>query len=258
MDWLRFVNVELHTTDIIRLISVVERLHRPALREFLENVHPAHGLPLEELSVNGLLKDPITRYLSLLWSVLRVLCIDSPDFTFLLAQTNGHSMSKPSVRSILLESLFSGFVTIIDIRRAVRVLDHTLKFSKTSGFLQENVLLLLAQIIARAKSVLSPETVVSLKKEVFLYSMVHKLCIDRALSKICYKGPSIQALESEKWFDGTTGLSELVDNSLDPSDPVDNEIVRPICNIWKVRLEQELDELEESQLEVSCEAQLLP
>jgi hypothetical protein len=40
VDWLRLFDKPLHPTEIERLVSIVERFHRSALREFFEDLNP--------------------------------------------------------------------------------------------------------------------------------------------------------------------------------------------------------------------------
>jgi hypothetical protein len=44
VDWLHFVEFPLHPTELDRLISVTERLHKPTLQLLLENIDPVQGL----------------------------------------------------------------------------------------------------------------------------------------------------------------------------------------------------------------------
>lgn len=47
VDWLRFVDTTLQPQDIVRLSTVVERFHPPALKDLFENLHPANSLMWE-------------------------------------------------------------------------------------------------------------------------------------------------------------------------------------------------------------------
>jgi hypothetical protein len=44
VDWLHFVETPLHPTELDRLISVMERLHKPTLQLLLENIDLVQGL----------------------------------------------------------------------------------------------------------------------------------------------------------------------------------------------------------------------
>jgi len=53
VDWLRLVNNPLSFGDIRQLVSIVERYHKPALKELSEHLHPAHGLLWEAFDIES-------------------------------------------------------------------------------------------------------------------------------------------------------------------------------------------------------------
>jgi len=61
VDWLRFVDVPLQTPQFVRLLSLVDRLHKPAVRDLFDNVHPAHALDFSDSDLAPYLSDPLTR-----------------------------------------------------------------------------------------------------------------------------------------------------------------------------------------------------
>ena len=40
VDWLRLIGPELHVSELSRLINVVERFHKPALKELFQYLDP--------------------------------------------------------------------------------------------------------------------------------------------------------------------------------------------------------------------------
>lgn len=54
VDWFRLIGPKLHASDMKRLVTSIERFHRPALREFLEYRDPRQGSLWEDV---GLLAD---------------------------------------------------------------------------------------------------------------------------------------------------------------------------------------------------------
>jgi nucleolar pre-ribosomal-associated protein 1 len=42
-DWLRLTDSALHSDEVDRLISTIDRFHPPALKEFLQNLDPGQG-----------------------------------------------------------------------------------------------------------------------------------------------------------------------------------------------------------------------
>jgi len=51
VDWLRLVDFSLSPEELRRLVTVVERCHKPATKDLCESLHPAQGLLWDGLNI---------------------------------------------------------------------------------------------------------------------------------------------------------------------------------------------------------------
>jgi nucleolar pre-ribosomal-associated protein 1 len=51
VDWLRLADHSVSSEELSRLVAVVERYHRPALKDLCESLHPAHSLLWDGLNI---------------------------------------------------------------------------------------------------------------------------------------------------------------------------------------------------------------
>jgi hypothetical protein len=129
----------------------------------------------------------------------------------------------------------------VQLKRAVRLLNHRLAASKDRDTASNDILLLLTAIMQKAKSTLSPIDLTILKEYVFHQSApVRELCLTPFLSNVVREGrlflrfnTSLNAIYP--------GLNSLVHASLDPEDISDKKTAADIGSHWLSVLRTSLD-----------------
>ncbi|KAG2045770.1 hypothetical protein BDR06DRAFT_1015311 [Suillus hirtellus] len=197
VDWLRFVDPKLQPQDIVRLSTVVERFHPPALKDLFENLHPASSLMWE----GGDLKTASRQLLQAL------------SFDWMFTQSSEADMVNQQCREIMLECLFLRSPMQVQIEHAVCIIAHDICLIMERESLVCDLLLLLSAIMQRALGELSKEDGARLKEFVLL----------RAPS---IHGPSMSGDLSD------TIQEALLDVSLRPSSEGDRTMVSSICTYW--------------------------
>ncbi|KAH7927036.1 hypothetical protein BV22DRAFT_1103957 [Leucogyrophana mollusca] len=209
VDWLRLAGHTLHPTELRRLSSIIERFHKPALRELFESLHPAQGLLWIGMDLRSSFVD----------------FREELDFDLVFAQSREADLSDPRCRDILVEALFSHHPSRALVEQAIYHITHRLTSSNGPSH-KKDVLLLLSTVMQRSAVTLEPAETAHLKEFVFSRCQILKsLCVSPNLSDM------VQEVEGpvDHPF---LGLSELLDASLDCASEADRKLVSPLSAFW--------------------------
>ncbi|KAG2062744.1 hypothetical protein BDR04DRAFT_1164705 [Suillus decipiens] len=200
VDWLRLVEPTLQPQDIVRLSTVVERFHPPALKDLFENLHPADSMMWQ----GGDLKTASRQLLQVL------------SFDWMFTQSSEAEITDKQCRETMLECLFLRPPTRVQIERAVFLIAHDICAIMDRESLVCNLLLFLSAIMQKALSQLSKEDGARLKECVLM------------------RAPSIHDLSMSGDLPDTLqeALCTFLDVSLDPNSEGDREMVSSICAYW--------------------------
>ncbi|KAG2356040.1 ribosome 60S biogenesis N-terminal-domain-containing protein [Suillus spraguei] len=200
VDWLRLVEPTLQPQDIVRLSTVVERFHPPALKDLFENLHPADSLMWE----GGDLKTASRQLLQVL------------SFDWMFTQSSEIDIADKRCRETMLECLFLRPPMRVQIERAVFLIAHDICSIMERESLVCDLLLFLSAIMQKALGQLSKEDGARLKECVLMMA------------------PSIHGLSMSGDLPDTVqkALCAFLDVSLDPNSEGDREMVYSICTYW--------------------------
>lgn len=92
-------------------------------------------------------------------------------------------LSDDGCRKVLSQALFSGPATLLDVKRAIRLISHGLTLPNSRDQLCHSLLFLLARIVADAARLLSRADLDILKEELFVReSNIKTLCVTQHAS----------------------------------------------------------------------------
>ncbi|PIL36537.1 hypothetical protein GSI_00226 [Ganoderma sinense ZZ0214-1] len=210
VDWLRLIGPVLHALELRRLIAAIERFHRPALRELFQYLDPQ--------SVS-------------LWDDAELLSKFSrvahmAPFEVLFLHWNS-SLSDKAHRDVLLDSLFSGHVEVVRVKRAVRLVLHRLSSPTGSALAVQSLLLVLACIIGHLHNtdkVADAATIIS-------------FCFDSEVMRAL----SARSLQSEI----REGLSCLLDTAFKVGREDVVQLFAALTHHWTITFRQSLDSMDE-------------
>ncbi|EMD38681.1 hypothetical protein CERSUDRAFT_94218 [Gelatoporia subvermispora B] len=140
VDWLRLIQPVMHSTDVTRLLDVVEQLDDGALGELLETVDVSQDMPLDENAAGSLCRD-----------------LNGAGFALLFTHCSNDRLEDISVRHILVGSLFRRSVHVADVTRAVQYIQHRMSPSALHANIVRDLFFLLAGIITTSRTHLKQE-----------------------------------------------------------------------------------------------------
>ncbi|KAI0938875.1 hypothetical protein AcW1_004074 [Taiwanofungus camphoratus] len=197
VDWLRLVDPLLSSSDIGRLVVVIERLHKIALKEFFQFLRP-----------NQSLWDN--------WETITQAVRLHARFEMLFIHCNFDTLVKIENRQLLVSSLFLDSVQIVDLKRAMNIIHHRLSYSRNQGTVVKDLLVVLAMIIDRARSKITRAQINILINELFQYRVIKSYC--------CQPLQEVIRL----------GLKELLEVCFNAAMEDDKQLIREYTSFWSL------------------------
>ncbi|PCH41704.1 hypothetical protein WOLCODRAFT_101082 [Wolfiporia cocos MD-104 SS10] len=198
VDWFRTLHHSIDKSQITRLVRFVERVHKPALRDLFEYLRPDEHSVWDCIDIVGRYADLQNR---LTFSLLFFHCDD-------IRLAGAHS------RDLLSSSLFAKTVTLVEIKRAVMLINHRLAASESNATATGDMLFLLAAIVKRASAHFSQDKMDDLLRHTFQLDAIKQIC-----SKSC--ASSVQK-----------GLRELLSAFSDNAPEDTKQAVREVTAYW--------------------------
>ncbi|KAF9046067.1 hypothetical protein BDZ89DRAFT_1155358 [Hymenopellis radicata] len=213
VDWLRLIDESLRSSEIMRLILIVNRYHEPALKELIWATNPKANLlwdgptPVEE----------IQRYAT---------------FDWLFVSSSAEQLADKTRRSVLVEAAVAPGVTLASMKRVVCQIEHSLNAALvTKSSSVAHLLDLINDIVVRSSEALGADHF-ALKEYVFVHSpSIRSLSITQAL-----------------FVDVREALRRLVHSNLRLTDREDRRLVTETALNWKHEVESDSADLEHASI----------
>ncbi|KAG6853529.1 hypothetical protein C0991_003449 [Blastosporella zonata] len=216
VDWLRLLDAPTGSAEVARVAGVLCQLHPPSLKMLLEHLSPASESIWTGLEVSS-------RYLELRQHL---------PFDFLFLHSGEQQLADPTCRAILAETAFGlGEPSLVEAKRAVYLIGHRLACDVVSEA-KGGMFFLLALILKKASTTLPTDDFGALKAVVFIHSRIVKSYL---------RSGSLPHVIAE-------ALHRLVQDSLDPGNVQDRELLSDTCSHW---LEILMSDLVDDPIQVS-------
>ncbi|KAG5724436.1 Laccase-2 [Termitomyces sp. T112] len=197
VDWLRLVDGQFGSHEIARVVAVLTKLYPPALSMVLESLSPETGSLWKGLDVGSLYPEARTYLL----------------FDYLFLHAGPSQIADGACREVLSQAAFGCEPNLGDGKRAVRLVGHRLAGSYVEQ--TRDLFFLLGSILKRGSIVLPSSDFMILKEAVFIRSNLKPYLISGSLSNA----------ERE-------GLHHLIREVLDPTNPLDRELLAIPSAYW--------------------------
>lgn len=191
VDWFRLVNQPVTASDIVRLIAVIERFWKPALKEFMKYLSPeqmSSWFKTKCVSPSGEIQY-VSRVFHMKQQDLKVFI--RSDFDDLVWQLNEECLNDLVCQNAVVSSLFTGPPKVYDLKRALRALLHRLAASTDRVQTASGLLALLAAIMSQARGVIDPNSFNELQHLCLQSSAIRFYC-NKPLSEALRRGNFIQ------------------------------------------------------------------
>ncbi|KAF8665731.1 hypothetical protein AX16_000179 [Volvariella volvacea WC 439] len=213
VDWVRISDAPISESQHLRLASVIESLHAPALRQLAENLDVRNNKLI--WAVFGKEYAQRSQYL---------------DFDVLIPYCKEAEVNSDAHRNLLLQVLFSHKPTLVELKRAIRHLEHALLESIGRVAVRKNLLHLLSTMLHLAERTINHTDHVILKRAVF---------VNEGVVKDMYLAQDISVEEAE--------ALNMVSTNLDPNDDEDKDIAKDLSQQWLTGVKATLSERQSSE-----------
>ncbi|KAH9963282.1 ribosome 60S biogenesis N-terminal-domain-containing protein [Russula dissimulans] len=199
IDCVRLIGSPLHGDMAIRLIYLMSRIHRPAVRILLTYIDPNQRL----------LRD--TQF----FTSLRQTQSKVP-FDWAFIQCGPEQLSEAEYRSLLASAIFDGPQSFFEAKVALDVIGHRLSSQQAYSSMGSGVLLLIADVMQAGRSVFHSDIFVRLKEHLFGMPQINALFTSSTISS--------EIIEQ--------GIRPILDVAVDPTNPADRNLISPFSSYW--------------------------
>ncbi|KAI0368460.1 hypothetical protein BV20DRAFT_969281 [Pilatotrama ljubarskyi] len=213
VDWLRLVGPRLHSSELSRLVRVVQRFHELALKELFQYINP------REVSLwtdPSLASDPSAA--------------EAITFDILFLHCNHEQVRDQACRTAIIERLFALTPDTVSAKRATHLVLHRLSSPTVEKSAVGDYLRLLAEILHRLQCSAKPDDVTT----------VLSSCVEAEVIKSFCSRPLIPAVRE--------GLGDLLDVCFATGEEDVQQALAGFTSRWTLTLRESSDNADEEQI----------
>ncbi|TBU65164.1 ribosome 60S biogenesis N-terminal-domain-containing protein [Dichomitus squalens] len=213
VDWLRLIGPELHVSELSRLISAVEKFHKPALKELFQYLDPQSVAFWEGADVIS--------------NSARV--VHAASFETLFLHCRNELLDNEACRTVLVSSLFTGHVEVVTVKRSVRLVLHRLSSPTIGAATMRDLLLILGSIINGLQN-------------------TGRIVDARIAALFCFESDAVKALTTRSLQDETReGLGRLLEAAFTVSGADIIQLFSTMTSRWVLTLRESLENMDQQQ-----------
>lgn len=148
-EWVRYTDIPLNEDALNRLVVCVDRLYQPALKELLLNLEPQR-IPFKAFVQSRVLVP--AKHVDIRCTTTHILIpFFRLGFAWMFLNTRAADLHDSTMRHDMVDSLTSDGTSLVQMRRAVCLVNHTLANVTGRSETEVDLLTLLSHILIRAR-----------------------------------------------------------------------------------------------------------